>query len=300
MNVQNGRLNTFDIMIHVNAVILAMLFMLYWIFAWGIVNAGNTMKNWGINFGISVALEFLCVQNVKILIIYVVAVDVLKPQLIIMQRVFMHMVFLLNSTNRKDLLHAEVRVVQHFSAACRAAHLKKLEHLPAASLLRHVDDLGAPRFDPNNLHFNDSLRLVDVLRCRESRNLGMGIVVIIILLVPAFAAVTSEALSDEIFNTVIQPTVMAFIMVNQVLYRVHPLLLVLIYFVVGLVVCWKFYFIPYAKKRMISIEKRALQSHHWKASRRASKFNISTTNMMSKFLGKSRPIDCRFAVLKCF
>ena len=124
-------------------------FFMYWIFAWGVYQGDATLAAWGAVFGTSAANDILLVQMTKILILYYLPMKAMQSQLLRIRGVLADVA--INYINRHDSEHEEVKaeneseisVVQHMSAACRAARSPQLRDLSSAWLLRQV----SRRFD---------------------------------------------------------------------------------------------------------------------------------------------------------
>ena len=134
-----------------------LLFFVYWIFAWGIYQGGDTLKAWGSIYGAGMFMDILLVQVTKVYILYYLPLQAMQPQLIRIRKVLAdismnyinkeevgnlyHTDKIIQSTGSsksKNDLRDEISVVQHMSAACRAAWAHELKDLPSAWLLRQV------------------------------------------------------------------------------------------------------------------------------------------------------------------
>ena len=134
-------------------------FFVYWIFAWGVYQGDATLAAWGAVFGAGLGQDVLLIQVTKIVILYYLPAKAMQPQLLRIRRVLADVA--MNYMNRPDstygkierLSEGEICVVQHMSAACRAARSSELRDLPSAWLLRQVR--GEERLDAilTSLHF---------------------------------------------------------------------------------------------------------------------------------------------------
>ena len=128
-----------------------LIFYIYWIFAWGVHQGDETLRTWGKIYGTAVATDIFLVQFTKIFILYYMPSQAMQPQLIRIRKVLADIS--VNYINRNDGhlfgksegsgrseygLTSEISVVQHMSAACRAARTNELKILPSAWLLRQV------------------------------------------------------------------------------------------------------------------------------------------------------------------
>ena len=131
-----------------------LIFFIYWIFAWGVYQGGDTLNAWGKIYGTTVATDILLVQVTKIYILNYLPSEAMQPQLIRIRKVLADISMnYINKNDVSDLYHKnrviswikskndltdEISVVQHMSAACRAAWSHELKDLPSAWLLRQV------------------------------------------------------------------------------------------------------------------------------------------------------------------
>ena len=149
-----------------------LIFFIYWIFAWGIYQGGDALNAWGSIYGTTAATDILLVQVTKIYILYYLPSQAMQPQLIRIRKVLAdismkyinkndvsdlyHKNKVISSCKSKNDLRDEISVVQHMSAACRAAWSHELKDLPSSWLLRQV------RTDLHLTYLNNLL----VCRCR--------------------------------------------------------------------------------------------------------------------------------------
>ena len=124
----------------------SLCFFMYWIFDWGVVTGGANLSIWGAIFATGAASDILLVQITKIFLLYYIPSKAMQPQLVRIRSVLADII--MDYINRHDPTIQEqeeeeaddgdIRVVQHLSAACRAARSTELKSLPAAWLLRQV------------------------------------------------------------------------------------------------------------------------------------------------------------------
>ena len=132
-----------------------LIFFLYWIFAWGLYEGEGTLKAWGKVYGTAAATDILLVQVTKVFILYYLPSQAMQPQLKRIRKVLadisMNYINKSNENDDKNTAYSagsrsgngsgsgsEISVVQHMSAACRAAWSHELKDLPSAWLLRQV------------------------------------------------------------------------------------------------------------------------------------------------------------------
>ena len=116
-----------------------LLFFVYWIFAWGVYQGSVILSSWGAIFGTGAASDILLVQVTKIFILYYLPASAMQPQLLRIRSVLADIS--MNYINRSDGnpdQRDDITVVQHISAACKAARSNELSSLPSAWLLRQV------------------------------------------------------------------------------------------------------------------------------------------------------------------
>jgi hypothetical protein len=119
-------------------------FYLYWTFAWGVKNGGETLRQWGSVLGVMNVQNIFLVGLTKAYILQYLPAQLMQPQLRQIRRVLtdVSMDYLNKKTTAKgdeeDEEVQELRVIQHMSAACRASHDTLTQNLPSAWLLRQV------------------------------------------------------------------------------------------------------------------------------------------------------------------
>ena len=117
---------------------------------------------------------------------------------------------------------AQLRIVQHLSAACRAARSKELKNLPAAWILRQMDD-------------------VDAERCRQGRAYYPGTFMFLLIAFPTTLLLFNKKVGESFVESIINTTASsveffgAFLASKSILAIVLPLglLALLVYFVYG-------------------------------------------------------------------
>ena len=125
-----------------------LIFFIYWIFAWGVYQGQGTLSSWGAIYGTSAANDILLVAVTKIYVLYYLPSQAMQPQLMRIRKALADIS--MNYINRREenyskaigLERTEISVVQHLSAACRAARSDELRSLPSAWLLRQVRTLS--------------------------------------------------------------------------------------------------------------------------------------------------------------
>ena len=128
-------------------------FFIYWILQWGLYEGGDHLSVWGAVYGTGAAQDILLVSVTKVIVVKYLPAHAMQAQLLRIRRVLadvslnyinhneneLHTVHTGKSMNQVKKSNIDtISVVQHMSAACRAARSKRLKALPAAWLLRQV------------------------------------------------------------------------------------------------------------------------------------------------------------------
>ena len=117
---------------------------------------------------------------------------------------------------------SQLRIVQHLSAACRAARSKELKNLPAAWILRQMDD-------------------IDAERCRNGRAYYPGTLMFLLIAFPTTLLLFNKKVGESFIESIINTTAAsvelfgAFLASESILAIVLPLgfLAIFVYFVYG-------------------------------------------------------------------
>ena len=159
------------------------LYLLYWIFAWGSIQQNAQVKIWGAIYGVCLIQDLIVVEFTKIFIYTVAAQSSVRPQLRVIRQVINDIAMTLLQEGEDP--RGEVSVVQHLSPACRAARMSDISDLPAAAILRRVND-----------HH--------VQRCRVERNRFRGVLMFICVAVPAIVGrIGGFFVMDQIISIVL-------------------------------------------------------------------------------------------------
>ena len=89
--------------------------------------------------------------------------------------------------NYHDERAAQLRIVQHLSAACRAARSKELKNLPAAWILRQMDD-------------------IDAERCRNGRAYYPGTLLFLLIAFPTTLLLFNKKVGESFIESIINTT----------------------------------------------------------------------------------------------
>ena len=129
-------------------------FFMGWILQWGLYEGGDNLTSWGNVYGTAAASDVIFVAIAKVILINYLPAQAMQAQLLRIRGVLadVSLNYINRHENSEDLISADgkenvhdevethhtISVVQHMSAACRAARSKELKALPAAWLLRQV------------------------------------------------------------------------------------------------------------------------------------------------------------------
>jgi hypothetical protein len=198
-----------------STVIGASVFFLYWVVAWTATSGSAAFKAWGINFAISLVQDVLLIQFFRVFFLFIATQFAILPRLDVIQTVLQevaamisletawHVVQTADGSSNK-LFHVntlkssgkiksqkgntpELPLIQHLAAACRISHRKDLIPLPAAKILRRLDDSHAFRCQQRSLFRKPP---------------KMGFLAWLLLLAPAVLMHWNESMAVYVFDTV--------------------------------------------------------------------------------------------------
>ena len=197
----------------------AIWFCIYWVFAWGATNSGETLNEWGSGYGIAVIQDVMVCEFIKMGVMFCIAPMNARPQLQVIRRVINDAA--LNFVQQGAGDDNDVRVVQHFSPACRAAHLGGVNTLAAAAILRSLTD-------------------ADLERCRSFKNFSVSMILLGFIIFFAVVALLGEAIFDQLIDIINTVCWNGFVMANSVFYTSTPSGLIILYIVTGSCVLYYF------------------------------------------------------------
>ena len=197
----------------------AIWFCIYWVFAWGATNSGETMNLWGSGYGIAVVQDVMVCECIKLLVMFFLAPMNARPQLQVIRRVINDAALTFVQQGAGD--DHDVRVVQHFSPACRAAHLGGVNTLAAAAILRSLTD-------------------ADLERCRAFKNFTVSMILLGFIIFFAVVALSGEAFFDQLVDVINTVCWNGFVMANSIFYTSTPSGLIILYIVTGSCVLYYF------------------------------------------------------------
>ena len=197
----------------------AIWFCIYWVFAWGATNSGETMNLWGSGYGVAVVQDVMVCECIKLLVMFCLAPMNARPQLQVIRRVINDAALTFVQQGAGD--DRDVRVVQHFSPACRAAHLGGVNTLAASAILRNLTD-------------------ADLERCREFKNFSVSILLLVFIMFFAVVALLGEAVFDQLVDIINNVCWNGFVMANGQFYMANPLGLFFLWGATGCCVLYYF------------------------------------------------------------
>jgi len=190
-----------------------LLFMFTWVLLWAVSNGNAVFKVWAIQVVFALIEDFFVAQLLLIIIVHVVAIEYMQPQL-------RHIYNALNQVTVKKVLNnwfdsTDVKVVQHFSAACRASRVEAVRHLPSSRLLNSIND--------------DEL---DIIRQRRRSKLPfMGMILVGL---PTLFGLAGEDIQSMFFDIIVSIIWGSFLLLNNLMLSTSVYLLVAVYVVVTL------------------------------------------------------------------
>ena len=204
------------------------LFVLYWVFSWGLKNNGSTLNSWGIGCIVAIVQKLFVADLAKVCIMSVFALMSVKPQLRVIKNVINDRALALIQDSI-DIID-DVSVVQHFSSACRASRMRGLNKLPSSVILQSMTD-------------------ADVERCKEHKDFSLGRIIFYIIMVAAAIGFMSELFLDQFLSCTISTAWLAFVLLNVVLFSVSPIILIVFYTSMGAHICYRVgLFVPSVKR----------------------------------------------------
>ena len=228
----------------------SLLFFLYWIFAWGVKNGGDTLNDWGKDYGVAVVQDIFFCEVLKIFILFVFAIISVRPQLQVIKRVINDCA--LSLLQDEVDLSGDVNVVHHFSPACRAACMSELSELPASAVLRKMTD-------------------ADMENCKKHKHHSVGNITFYILVVAAIMATVSEVLIDQMMDASISSIWLSFLLLNDKIYSISPALIAALYATIGSIILYiMFVYVPSVQKARKERKERIQSSKEFRRRRSPS------------------------------
>lgn len=208
--------------------ILSGLFYMYWILAWALYHGAVTAVPWFIQIIFFLVQEGLIHQCLEVYLVNVLALELLRPQLVVIRNVLINVAKSKIRSNSAGVFNNAIiqhisgkchilimfLLMQHslqWSGACRAARSSQLAHLPAAQVLQRIDDEDAVLCRTN---------------IRQSRSSAVLMFFVGFLTALALA---SDFVHDMVLELVIPCAWCLFLVGNALLASTHYLYLILIY-----------------------------------------------------------------------
>jgi hypothetical protein len=163
-------------------VIWTTVFFIYWIFAWGVKNGGVTSQSWGWYLSMNIIQNGLFQNPLRICLIYVLAIELMRPQLKAIHRTLYAVAMRGISANNAG--NFGFRVAQFTVAACRVARSPSAHYLPSSRLLRLIDD-------------------TDIQNCKNPDRSKLHWILLTAIAVPAILAVIGEVPRDHLLDIVL-------------------------------------------------------------------------------------------------
>jgi hypothetical protein len=205
------------------------LFLLYWTLAWGFNSGSHSFQAWLIVFSISLTQDIFLVQVVKLLLMHAILPELMRAQLLAIYRTLHHIatVFVQEGLDRSDIFC----VSQKLSGSCRAARLNSLKGLPAAFILRQIDD-------------------IDIYAMRSVKSGKLGLMLGILIGVPSIMAMVSEAGTDTFFGIFVPSVFDGIVLGAQWMLETAPWLLAVAF--VGIVYAFiHYYYVLKESKKLL-------------------------------------------------
>ena len=200
-------------------------FFLAWAFAWAATHSGSAAADWGIVLGTALALDLFVVQVFRAWVLYVLSMDSIKPQMQAIYRM-LHKVALAYAQDELGGSLVELRVCQHLSPACRAAHSEGLYTLAAATVLRRVND-------------------ADIAACHEKKARGLPVIATVALALPVAFSLLHDALGVVALGMLLPAFCDALLIMNRYFYAGAGLFILVPYlFAIVLYVLWVLVVVP--------------------------------------------------------
>ena len=156
--------------------------------------------------------DILWTQVVRILVMRVLSLRGLEPQLKVITRVLYDaaLAVLQDKPQESD----EIKVMQHFSPACRAARHGTVRKLAAATILREISD-------------------TDINHCRERAYSTLAGFTFILIAIPAVLAILSETFLPQLLDIWNNTGFSVFMLGANEIFIFSPLLLITLFCVLG-------------------------------------------------------------------
>lgn len=204
-------------------IISTWMFLAYWVVMWAIDNSGISVQAWAYQLIFVVLQEIFINELLQIFIVNVIVIEALRPQLrriyFALNTVIISKMADLKTTDKMQGHRENVRVVQHMSAACRAA--RKNPDLPASQLLMRVDDN-------------------DAALCQNNRDISLGWLMSMLIAIPTLLALSHESVQQGVMDVIFPTLWCCFLLGNAYLYSISPGLVVIPYCLLVLLLLYRY------------------------------------------------------------
>lgn len=121
-------------------VIGSIVFILYYVLAWGATNDGISLSSWGTNFALETLHACFVNSTIRLFVINVFAVELLRPQLVKLYNNTLMIATEVFKDTEFDGFRDGSQLVQLFSPACIASRWVHCKNLLVAKVLRSLTD----------------------------------------------------------------------------------------------------------------------------------------------------------------
>jgi hypothetical protein len=204
-------------------IVLVWMFLVYWTIMWALNNSNVTVDAWAYQIIFVLLQEIFINELLQIFIVNVVVIEALRPQLrriyFALNTVIVSKMADLKTTDRLQGYRDNLRVVQHMSAACRAA--RKHPDLPASQLLMRVDDN-------------------DAALCQHNREISFGWFMSVVIAIPTLLALSHESVQQGIMDIIFPTLWCCFLLGNAYLFFISPALVAVPYAIIVLFLLYRY------------------------------------------------------------
>ena len=178
---------------------VTMIFLCYYVLAWAALVGDVMFRAWLIQFSFILVEDFFITQLIRAILVHGLAISYCKPQLLQIYHLLKKIA--VRKILQQDDMHEDIRVVQHFSGACRASRRESMHGLPAAQLLMQIDDN-------------------DMKLCNDVRRLKFTWVQVMLISIPLFFGMAGDQGQEFAFDMVINITWGGILILNAIVFTV--------------------------------------------------------------------------------
>ena len=187
-------------------------FFLYWVLAWGIINTGKNLDEWGHEYIVILVQDICVIECAKILFCVAFALISVRPQMHVIRQVINEAALSYIQYGADDA--DDISIVQHFSPACRTAHAGKVRNLAAAAVLRQITD-------------------ADYERCQFHKGFSISRIALYIMIITATIASLDSFLAEQAVEIGLQSVWSAWLAGNAKLAEWNTLVTILVFGIGG-------------------------------------------------------------------